>query len=193
MGRANRASLPRMATTTRQRQRQQQSPPPAPPQQSRVVTWTQVVTLLTAVVALLTTLVGFATGVFRLSGGTGVFSSGLFWSVYGGLLILLVTGVADFVILQSMKNRLATRAWSFTGSEPPTAFYILAHVVWFALVVPYLFSVGGLAAQQEYAGAGVLLFFIGLFGLVMGGMVVADWAFEVDKTVKPWAYYRPER
>lgn len=156
------------------------------------MTWTQIVTLLTAVVSLLTPLVGFATGIFKLSGGPGIFSSGFFWSVYGGMLLVLVTGVADFMILQLMKNRIAKRGWTFTGSEPPRAFFILAHCVWFGLLIPYLFAAGGLAAQQEYPTAGILLFFVGLFASIMGGEIIARWAFDVDQFVNPWAYHRGE-
>ena len=154
--------------------------------------WQQVVVLATAVITLLSTLIGFATGVFRLNIGAGIFSSPGFWSIYGGLTVVLITGVLDYLLLLKMRNRLSTREWRIGHEYPPNAYFILGCVFWVALFVPYLFALGALASESAINAPALGVGLLTLFGLPLGGYPIALAAFDVDKAMNPWAYRDPK-
>jgi len=154
--------------------------------ESRLGFWSNLAGLIAAV----TTLLGFGTGTITVT-GERFWSSPLLVSLLSLMGIVLLTASIDYLILDWLKKRLATRNFQLVaGDMPPGALIILSYVfwmplycLWFAAVVA-LNSVVFMGPKENGAGLAV----ISILLLPGGGIAIAFAVYELDKLFSPWMY-----
>ena len=99
--------------------------------------------------------------------------------------MVVASVIATFIVIQWLHKRLNDKSYRLGG--PTQALYIFSNFLWLFQFLPWVFMVGSFVAELEKPVLPVLgLFAVGGFGLFLGGMAIADLAFEIDKTVNPW-------
>jgi hypothetical protein len=156
-------------------------------QKAQIELSTSVVLLLVALVPVASFLAAWVNGFIGITPGGGIFRSLAFWVVYGAFLVVCAVGLADFLILRLMHRWLLRQNLQMNGT-PQNAYWIVAHVAWFSVFLPFLIWLWNL---ESGPAAFVPLAFLSMAGTVGGGGLIALAAFEIDKGLNPKSWGLP--
>jgi hypothetical protein len=154
---------------------------------SRLGFWSNIAGLAAAVA----TLIGFGTGSITVA-GTHFWSSPVFVTVFSMIAIILLTASMDYLTLNWLKSRLASRDYRLMKNDlPPGALILLSYCYWVPLFILWgfaTFALNDLGSGRPSDAAGFLLTMTCLFLLPGGGVAIAAAVYELDKLFSPWTY-----
>jgi hypothetical protein len=155
--------------------------------ESRLTFWSN----LAGLAAAIATLIGFGTGTITVS-GERFWLSPLFVTLFSLIGIVLLSGSINYLVLDWLKKRLATREFRLARSdEPPMALILLSCCFWVPLFLLWVFAtiaLNSLNFSGPPDGAIALLGVFSFFALPGGGVVIAFAVFELDQLFSPWMY-----